>query len=130
MAAVEIEMSFDAETGSTAVHTEAQELGINETPVIHENSFEPDMNPYKVHGTFDDDASIPTSNEDDHVLPIGDLEGNPVHYPGEDKDEHHHKVRQSTRAIHLAHSHTQTSRTHQSTNLSLNCPLNMRRGTD
>jgi hypothetical protein len=62
-------------------------------PTVHKNYPEPDMNPFKAHAADDDEASIASSVEEDHILPIGDMEGNPVHYPGEEKDEHHHKVR-------------------------------------
>jgi len=94
---VNVEMSFDAEGGSTIVHTEAEELGIDGTPLVHTGSIEADYNPFKAHTEVDDDAaSVASSDEVDHVLPIADMEGNPVHFPGEENDEHHHKVRRDT----------------------------------
>ena len=65
-------------------------------PKIHKNYPEPDMNPFTAHAPDDDAASVASSVEEDHVLPIADLEGNPVHYPGEEKDVHHHKVRRNS----------------------------------
>ena len=47
------------------------------------------MNPYTVHAEADDDAASVSSRDDDYcILPIADMEGNPVHYPGEEKEEY------------------------------------------
>jgi hypothetical protein len=89
MADADIELSLNAKTGGTAVvHTEAEELDVDGIPVVHEGSIEPDMNPYMAHGTDDDEeASVGGKSMDDFILPIADMEGNPVHYPGEEDEE-------------------------------------------
>lgn len=76
MTELQVEMSFEEGAGG-----------------VRFDHFEADMNPFKAHNADDDEAaSVASSTEEDHPLPIADEHGNLVHYPGEDKDIHHHKV--------------------------------------
>ena len=77
--------------------TTTEKKYVTESPVtiVHKNYPESDMNPFMAHSAADDDAaSADSCIQEDLVLPIGDMEGYPVHYPEEGKNVHDRKVRQ------------------------------------
>jgi len=82
-------MSFEEGNNATAVMHGA---------VPHGGAYEADVNPYSVHQADDDDAASvgDDSLEELHekqMLPVADVQGNPVHYPG-DEDKKHRKPKE------------------------------------